>query len=134
MNIILTSLQAFNAMTQFLDSYYKNNVSDDLGALLSSMEFLEDNETVDAATWDDWVNVVGTNQTLTELQAFHAMIKYLTLYADLMDSDDLRSILSEIELSDKKLLSSDVWDSWIRCVNNTLKNSEDARSYFNLTK
>lgn len=134
MNIILNPLQAFNAMTQFLDSYYKKNLSDDLGILLSSMEFLEDNETVDAATWDDWINILGENQTLTELQAFNAMIQYLTLYADLMDSEDLRNVLGIIELSDNKLLSDDIWDSWISCVNNTLKEPENARSYLKLTK
>jgi hypothetical protein len=134
MNIILNPLQAFNAMTQFLDSYYKKNLSDDLGILLSSMEFLDDNETVDAATWDDWINILGENQTLTELQAFNAMIKYLTLYADLMDSEDLRNVLGKIELSDNKLLLDDVWASWISCVNNTQKEPENARSYLKFTK
>lgn len=134
MNIILNPLQAFNAMTQFLDSYYEKNLSDDLGTLLSSMEFLEDNETVDAATWDDWINILGTNQTLTELQAYNAMIKYLTLYADLMNSQDLRNVLGAIELSDKELPSGDVWDSWISCINNAPKDPENARSYLKLTK
>jgi hypothetical protein len=41
------------------------------------MDFLEDNETADPATWEDWINIVGENQTLTTLQAFKAMIKYL---------------------------------------------------------
>lgn len=134
MNIILNPLQAFNTMTQFLDSYYKKNLSDDLGILLSSMEFLEDNETVDAATWDDWINILGENHTLTKLQAFNAMIKYLTLYADLMNSEDLRTVLGSIELSDKKSLAKDVWGSWISCVNNALKDPESARYYLKLTK
>ena len=134
MNIILNPLQAFNAMTQFLDTYYKKNLSDDLGVLLSSMEFLEDNETVDAATWDDWINILGENETLTELQAYNAMAKYLALYADLMDSAELRNILDKIELADNHLLSNDTWDSWLSCVNNTVKAPEKAKSYLNLTK
>lgn len=134
MNVILNQLQAFNAMTQFLDFYYKKNLSDDLGMLLSSMDFLEDNETADPATWEDWINIVGENQTLTTLQAFKAMIKYLTLYADLMNSQDLRNVLDNIELSDDKLLSNNTWDSWISCVESALKEPKGARSHLNLTK
>ena len=134
MNITLTPLQAFNAMSKFLDTYYKKTLSDDLGVLLSSMEFLEDNETVDAATWDDWMNILDTDQTITELQAFNAMIKYLILYADLMASEDLHALLHKFKLSDNVQPSKDVWDNWITCVDNTLKEPEGSRSYLNLTK
>ncbi len=132
MHTTLTPLQAFNAMSKFLDTYYRKTLSDDLGILLSSMEFLEDNETVDAATWNDWINIVGPNQTITELQAFKAMIKYLALYANLMASADLNALLHKFKLSDNEQPSKDVWDNWIKGVDNTLKEPKGSRSYLKL--
>lgn len=43
----ITQLQAFNAMRIFLERYASS--SDDIAALLSSMQFLPDNSTIDPA-------------------------------------------------------------------------------------
>jgi len=58
MNNKLTNLQAFNAMRLFLEKYYEQTSSDDVGALLSDMLFLEDGGTADPAAWNDWIECV----------------------------------------------------------------------------
>lgn len=54
----LTEPQAFNAMRKFLEGYYERTASDDIGSLLSDIQFFSDNSTADPAAWDDWVKCV----------------------------------------------------------------------------
>lgn len=53
MRIILTPLEAFYAMRNFLETYFKKTSSDTIGALLSCMQFLDDDITTDPALWQD---------------------------------------------------------------------------------
>lgn len=50
----LTEKQAYLAMLMFLEQYFHQTQSDDIGALLGSMSFLEDENTADPAMWHDW--------------------------------------------------------------------------------
>lgn len=59
MNNKLTILQAYNAMRLFLERYYTQTSSDDVGALLSDLLFLEDGSTADPAAWNDWLESVN---------------------------------------------------------------------------
>lgn len=59
----LTEKQAFLAMIYFLEQYYQQTESDDVGALLGSLQLLEDGMTADPAMWDDWLGVI--NRTLS---------------------------------------------------------------------
>ena len=54
----LTVLQAFNAMRKFLEKYYNETSSDDVGSLLGELQFLDDGETADPAAWIDWTECV----------------------------------------------------------------------------
>ena len=45
-------------MTAFLEKYYESTKSDDVGALLGSMIFLEDGGTADPAVWGEWLEAV----------------------------------------------------------------------------
>ncbi len=54
----LTYLEAFKAMRCFLENYYDQTNSDDVGSLLGEMQILEDGETADPASWDDWMDCV----------------------------------------------------------------------------
>lgn len=45
----LTSLQAYNAMQNFLEAYFEQTSSDSIGTLLSCMQFLDDDITSDQA-------------------------------------------------------------------------------------
>ena len=54
----LTILEAFKAMTLFLENFYKNTNSDDIGGLLGDMILLEDDKPIDPAIWEDWIKSV----------------------------------------------------------------------------
>ena len=54
----LTKKEAYLAMFSFLEKQYALTKSDDLGALLGGMAFLQDGGTVDPAAWDDWENAI----------------------------------------------------------------------------
>lgn len=58
MNETLSYLEAFKAMCCFLEKYYEQTSSDDVGSLLGEMQILEDNETADPAAWHDWLDCV----------------------------------------------------------------------------
>lgn len=51
----LTEKQAFAVMVYFLDQYYQQTQADDIGALLGSLQLLNDGMPADAAMWDDWL-------------------------------------------------------------------------------
>ena len=54
----LTQEQAFVATIEFLDNYYQQTQSDDIGALLGSLQLLEDGKPADPAMWYDWLQSV----------------------------------------------------------------------------
>ena len=54
----LTEKQAFLAMVSFLERYYEQTKSDEIGALLGSLQLLDDEITADPAMWDDWLKIV----------------------------------------------------------------------------
>jgi hypothetical protein len=60
----LTEKEAFLTMVSFLEEYYQQTKSDDIGALLGSLQLLGDGMTADPAMWHDWLVVV--NQTLSD--------------------------------------------------------------------
>ena len=45
-------------MQIFLEKIYNQTSSDDIGSLLGDMILLEDNSTMDAAIWNDWIESV----------------------------------------------------------------------------
>lgn len=50
-----TERQAFDAMVRFLEVYYQETNSDDVGALLGDLQILEDGKTADPAAWEEWL-------------------------------------------------------------------------------
>jgi|HubBroStandDraft_4_1064222.scaffolds.fasta_scaffold325676_1 hypothetical protein len=58
----LTELEAFQAMIKFLDIYYQNTFSDDIGSLLGDMNldnFFKNGTTADPAAWEDWIECIN---------------------------------------------------------------------------
>jgi len=51
----LTTAEAFQAMLLFLETYYEQTQADDIGALLGSLQLLEDGKPADPALWQDWL-------------------------------------------------------------------------------
>jgi len=60
----LNPLQAYRAMFYFLEAYYERTGADDVGALLGSMQLLEDGMPADSAIWSEWLLV--TTKVLRE--------------------------------------------------------------------
>ncbi len=51
----LTQKEAFQTMIAFLEAYYEQTQADDIGALLGSLQLLEDGKPADSAMWQDWL-------------------------------------------------------------------------------
>lgn len=54
----LSEREAYNAMVYFLEVYYRQTHSDDVGALLSSMLLFHDGTTADPAIWGEWLRAI----------------------------------------------------------------------------
>ena len=54
----LSYLEAFRVMTCFLEKYYEQTSSVDIGSLLGEIQILEDEKTADPAAWEDWINCI----------------------------------------------------------------------------
>ncbi|MGK7882703.1 MAG: hypothetical protein AB4060_21770 [Crocosphaera sp.] len=54
----LTEKQAYLAMIEFLDDYYQQTQSDEIGELLGSLQLLEDGKPADPAMWEDWLKSI----------------------------------------------------------------------------
>lgn len=110
-----------------MEKYYKRTNLDDLGALLGSFNpyLFEGGMPADDAVWGDWkkcVRMVTTRESLTESEAFCAMIFILELYNNEFgfEIDELLFYLKE-----KSVTNS--WQEWINCIEsiaNIKKNSK----------
>jgi hypothetical protein len=54
----LTERESYQAMIYFLEKYYELTNSSDVGALLGSMQLLEDGASADPALWSDWLGAI----------------------------------------------------------------------------
>ncbi len=54
----LNEQQAFAAMMYFLEAFYAETSSDDVGGLLGAMQILPDGSTADPALWDLWLECI----------------------------------------------------------------------------
>lgn len=52
-------LQAYKAMCCFLEKYYQNTSSDDVGSLLGDLQFLKSGKTADPAVWQEWIDCIN---------------------------------------------------------------------------
>lgn len=55
---MMNEVQAYKAMFKFLDKYYQQTGSDDIGALLGSLQLLEDGKPADSAMWGEWRSAI----------------------------------------------------------------------------
>jgi len=63
---------------------------------------------------------------LTKLQAFNAMVKFLEGYYEKTKSDDIGSLLGDLQLfSDGGTFDPAAWDDWIESVTAILKKNEE---------
>lgn len=61
------------------------------------------------------------NNRLTALEAFYAMQKFLENYYERTHSDDVGSLLGDMQLtSGNETFDPAAWDDWVACVNAVL--------------
>ena len=58
----LNEVTAYQAMIAFLERYYGLTNSDEIGALLGSMQLLGDGEPADRGMWEEWLQAVNSVQ------------------------------------------------------------------------
>lgn len=121
----ITKKQAYIAMIKFLEIYYAKGNFDDIGSLLGEMDFLSDGSTADSASWEEWIDsvnaIVKSEESLTKLQAFNAMRKFLEIYYEQTSSNDVKSILHDSKiLPNGTTVDSMAWNNWIKCVDAVL--------------
>lgn len=128
----LTRLEAFNAMTNFLDLYYHATNSDNIAVLLSGMQIHPDGKTWDPAAWEDWMESVdevlkdkNMEKELTMIEALQAMIKFLWIYyKNTSYPDDVGLLIDDLHLkSDGSTVNPGYWPKWNQCVQEALEES-----------
>ena len=50
--------EAYEALFYFLEKWYNITKSDDIGEMLSLMEYLEDGKPADPVMWDYWIEAI----------------------------------------------------------------------------
>ena len=123
MSRLLNSIEAFYAMHLFIEHYFEITKSDSLGALLSCMHFLNDDQTADPALWEDWIKITDRRE-MTEVQAFYAMDAFLRQYYQRSTSSNVTKMLYDLSLViEDKEGKEEVWYEWLESIDYILKNA-----------
>lgn len=56
----LSEAEAYDAMLEFLTNYFRETTLEEVGLLLSELEWEEDGQTADPGSWSDWLSAVQT--------------------------------------------------------------------------
>lgn len=116
----ITSMQAFRTMICFLDDYYNKTLSDDLGSLLGDIQLFEDGSgTWDSAAWNDWLDALKKQESVTLVDGFKGACNFLRAYyiRTSSSSRDIKSLLDAMTISEHEgFLSSSIWHTWRECV------------------
>ncbi len=119
----LTKLEAFKAMTKFLEKWYELTKSDDIGSLLGGIDinFWCNGKPFDPALWGDWldaINVVFNKKDvdiLTVEEAFEVVTKFLEKLYVYPIPDDIQSLLSGMGTDPA------FYEDWKKSIFETLK-------------
>lgn len=115
----ITTLQAYHAMDYFLDDFHKKYRSSVIGGLLGSMSILEDGLPVDQALWGDWLKALETEQSVTEREAYDAMIRFISdPYPEFQDAQYLNQLLKDIK---EENYNGFYWKFWKQCVEKAIE-------------
>jgi len=135
--------EAYNISTDFLEKYYEKNPSDDLGILLSCMMFLEDENPIDPALWEDWIDAANNIKTqykktksnkfinFSLKEAYKIMEIYLKAYGERINSINIKILLKKIILpNEPKYKNSIYWQEWINSADKIKKLGDKAGIMF----
>jgi len=148
----LTELQAYNAMVKFLDEYYEETSADFVDLMRGVMSFLPYGGTIHRTYWIDWdiaVKKVLQEQnrekgaddgilgiSVTESQAFNAMVKFLKNYYERGPDPDITIFFNYLHLlpDDNDSGSPTIKEKWKTCVDDALKEKPGIRDYLILCR
>jgi len=135
----VSTKMAYMAMIIFLEKFYLQTHSDDLGGMLSDLPLLSDGASADPAALYDWSKAVdsvklgdpsvkASNQEefLTSLEAYDALSVFLQEYVNRTDSPDIERLVQDL-IEAKKDSSSNSVSLWKATVDFVQKNPEVAR-------
>ena len=111
--------QAYLAMFNLLDGYYWSARDDILGGMLGFMstDIFEEDMPADSAVWSTWencVNKITNNQSISSEEAFQSMLIFLRLYHEKFGFD-LNWLFEE-------LMNNSAHDEkWTNSVRNAIK-------------
>lgn len=117
--IKINVMEAYKAMICFLENYYYRTLSDDIGSLLGDMQLSDSGDTWDPVVWKDWIIVLDNKISITTIEAFKGMFKFLQAYYIRTScfSNDIKMILDAMQIEeDGRLIDTDIWRTWIHCV------------------
>jgi len=134
----LTKIQFFNAMVDFLTTYYKRTLSGDLSLVMEIIYSFSDSSITDQAAWTDWNNAVKkalqkqaiekpvddetVERRLTELQAFNVMVKFLDEYYEETTSDFMGELVTSLYFTvDGGTADPAFWSEWGYAVKKVLQ-------------
>lgn len=129
-DIKLNTLQAFNAMHELLEIYFKRTSSDSIVTLLSGMQFLIDGCTADQAIWEEWKDLVKDNDLMTSKQAFDFAYKYMQYFFSGSSSINVRSLLNDMQCAeDGTIINPETAFLWDQCVVKVLAQPQGTKNY-----
>lgn len=126
----LTRMQALMVMRNFLEKYYEQTSSDNIGTLLGDTMILSNGSTADPAALSDWRRsiekltgqVINKDQMLddkkflTFMEAFKVMEDYLAGFVERTSSEDIAEIVKEMRIVVNESSDLFVWRYWLESV------------------
>lgn len=106
-------------MVLFLEKFYENTHSDNVGGLLGDLQIVGDGMPADPAAWQDWIHCVNSEQ-LTLSQAFECMKLFLENYYERIHATDADGLLKSLRVGNQQSDSAS-WQTWERSVAEVLK-------------
>jgi len=130
MRFFLTQLQAFNAVYKLLDDYHETTGTKDIFWLIGDMLFLPDNNTVDSAIWEDWIDAIENKKLLSKQEAFNGMIKFLEIYRSLGELGDVTVLIDKLNMAkNANDVSVPLIKKWNLFLQEVLSQPEGTREY-----
>ncbi len=134
-NTRLNTLQAFNAMYELLEIYFKKTSSDSIATLLSGMDFLVDGYTFDQAIWEDWKALVKDYDPMIPMQAFDFAYTFIERFFKGRISTNVQLLLNDMQRSkDGIIINPETALLWDQCVAKVLAQPIGTKNYLQILK
>lgn len=108
--------EAYDAAVNFLNKYYTNTESDDIGMLAGDMHLLEDNCSADSAAQSGWQDSIYED-------AFTLFFNFLGEYIEKNDIPKVAELRASM-FSEGETPSTKIWDIWSESVYKELHKRE----------